>query len=680
MGIRLVLATLTLLNPMLVGVPLVAQQQPLRSGDLARLRSVEDVQLSPDGSRIAYAVESRDRPGRAYSPMFIVTVATGVVSRLGGESGVASDARWSGDGRAIAYLGREGDKSGLVVAQADGTNPVFLAPAQGTNHGIRTPGEAVAWSPDGKRIAFVSATPGPETRDAEGDPMVITRYRYKSTSVGSTRFDDNRRLHLFVVDISTKQVRQLTDGIYDEHAIAWSPNGEEILFIANHAEPDPDRFFNDEAFAIRVSDGAIRQVTRSESTEERPVWSPDGKVIAFEGTKRALQTSRPWPMQDTHIWLMNADGSDRHELGAAIDNRQSSPRWAPDGSAVYFAVAEHGNMHLYRAPAGGGTPEPVINDPMSSVGAWSVASGGTLAYALATSRDLPQLYIKTPRATRQLTRLNDSVLAGKAIAPVESLAFLSFDGTPVEAFLTKPVLTTGNSRSPMIVMIHGGPHGASSPTFDHKAQVYAARGWATLMVNYRGSTGYGQKFVDGTFRDQDGGEAQDVLDATDVALRRNPWIDPQRLGIEGESYGGQLTNWLTTQTPRFKAAVSIAGIANLISFTYMAYYHDYLMGEFGGYPHQGDLMNVLWERSALKHVASVRTPTMLVHGENDNDVSIAENEQYYIALKDVGVETVFVRYPREGHGLSETGHQIDLIDRSIAWYERHFTEAARPRP
>jgi len=174
------------------------------------------------------------------------------------------------------------------------------------------------------------------------------------------------------------------------------------------------------------------------------------------------------------------------------------------------------------------------------------------------------------------------------------------------------------------------------------------------------------------FGDQNGGEAKDVLYAVDAALRRYEFLDPDRLGLEGGSYGGQLTNWIVTQTERFKAAIPRAGIANLVSFNYMAYYHDYLAVEYGAYPHQEDLMDRLWERSPLKHVARVRTPVLFLHGENDNDVPIAEAEQFYIALHDVGVETVMVRYPREGHGFRETAHVVDSIERSIEWYRRHF--------
>jgi len=419
-----------------------------------------------------------------------------------------------------------------------------------------------------------------------------------------------------------------------------------------------------------VADGSVRRLTQTENVEYRPRWSPDGKLVAYQGTKRGL-TSSETTMEDTHVWVMNADGSNRHEVATAIDNRHGVPQSTPDGASLLFTISERGSTHLYRVPAAGGTAELIIGGT-TSVGAWDVGRGGVIAYAGSTPSDMSQLFVRSAGNSRQITSLNDSLLRGRAVAPVESITFQSFDGTPVEAFLTRPANVARGARYPMIVMIHGGPHGQQGPAFNHKAQVYAGHGWASLQVNYRGSTGYGQKFTDAIFRDQDGGEAKDVLYAVEAALRRNPWLDADRLGVEGGSYGGQLTNWLITQTPRFRAAIPSAGISNLISFNYMSYYHDYLAVEFGAFPHQEDLMDLLWERSALKHVANVHTPVMFIHGENDNDVPIAEAEQYYIALKDAGVETIMLRYPREGHGLGETGHQVDALDRSMAWYDAHF--------
>jgi dipeptidyl aminopeptidase/acylaminoacyl peptidase len=289
-----------------------------------------------------------------------------------------------------------------------------------------------------------------------------------------------------------------------------------------------------------------------------------------------------------------------------------------------------------------------------------------------------EVYLREPGGSvRRLTDLNRELLAGRVTSPVERLQSRSADGLDVEAFLTLPATRAPGSTHPLVVAIHGGPHGQQGPAFNLKAQVYAARGYATLMVNYRGSTGYGQTFTDAIMKDQNGGEARDVLAALDAALGRHGWLDAGRLGVEGGSYGGQLANWLVTQTDRFKAAIPTAGISNLVSFNYTAFYHDYLAVEFGAYPHEANTVDVLWERSPLRYVSRVKTPVLILHGENDNDVPVSEAEQWYVALKDVGVETVMVRYPREGHGLREARHMVDALDRSLAWYEKCF---APPKP
>src|SRR6266852_4364848 len=646
--------------------------QGLSSGDLSRLRSVGSVELSPDGRRIAYTVTMRDRPGRPYGQLWIMDVATQKSVRVGGEKDSGGGPLWSPDGKWFAFQGHQGEKGGLFVASPDGSDVTFLASLNGTNSPLPGTGKDVTWSPDAKQLAFISSTPGAEAADAAGDPMVITRYLYKpDAGEGMTRFNDNQRLHIFAVDVSTKQVRQLTQGNFDEHSIDWSPDGKEIVFVSNR-ETNQDEFFNYDIFALKVADNSIRRLTATEYSEYEPLWSPDGKRIVFRGTRRGL-TDRETTMEDTHVWLMNADGSDRREIGAVLDNRQGVPRWAPDGSAVYFTVQDRGSIHLVRLPISGGKPEYVVKDT-GGVGGWSVGKDGALTYGFASPQDASELYLKAGNgAPRRLTDLNTQLFAGKPTAEFESFTFVSNDNKfEVEAFLTKPLGMTATSKHPLIVNIHGGPHGQNGPAFNFKNQVYAARGWATLNVNYRGSTGYGQKFADAVFGDQDGNEGQDVLYGVSAAVRRYLWIDRERMGIEGVSYGGQLTDWLITQTNEFKAAVPIAGISNLVSYNYMTYYNQYEEMEFGQFLHQGNLMDVAWERSALKHVAAAHTPTMLMHGENDNDVPIAEAEQFFIGLKDVGTETVFVRYPREGHGLSEVKHVIDSIDRSIAWYEKHF--------
>ncbi|HSL19969.1 MAG TPA: S9 family peptidase [Vicinamibacterales bacterium] len=637
---------------------------PLTTRDLYRLRSVGDVQLSPDGKRVAYTVQNAEGPGTPYPELWVADVASGKAFRVGAHDASAWNPRWSSDGARLAYFGIADGGVALSVVDARRASDVVSAPGErvaivsGTNHPLPSEGEAFAWSPDGKRIAFVSSTPADE--EPGGDPIVITRYLYKPpASSADFAFNDNRRLHIFVVDLATRTVRQLTRGEHYEHSIDWSPTSEEILFVSNR-EPHSDRVFNYDLYAVRVSDGAERRLTRTPSAEYYPRWSPDGRSIAFLATKRD-RTSSETTMEDTHVYVMNAAGAERREAAAGIDNRHGAPKWV--GTEVAFTVQERGLTALYR----GDRRLPIDG----SIGAWSIA-GDTIAAAL-TTRDHPsQLLIGTSLQEQ------NGFLRERAIATVEAFRFKSFDGLEIEAFVTKPVPFEPARKYPLVAAIHGGPHAQQGPWFNAKAQIYAGEGFATLMVNYRGSTGYGQAFADAIFGDQNGGEAKDVLSGVSAAIAKYPWIDRGALFVEGVSYGGQLTNWLITQTDRFRAAAPLAGISNLVSFNYMAYYHDYLAVEFGGYPHEKGLIDTLWERSPLRYAKDVKTPTLFLHGENDNDVPVAEAEQFYIALKDVGVETVMVRYPREGHGLRETAHVADAIDRILAWYRKH--RGGEPEP
>src|SRR5215472_6461002 len=482
-----------------LGVVPLGNAQGLVSSDLSKLRSVGAVALSPDGRHLVYSVAMLDEPGRPYGQLWIMDLTTQKSIRLGGDKDRSGGAVWSPDGKWLAFSGRQGDKHGLMIARPDGSDVTVLASPEGTNSPLPGAGTGVTWSPDGKQIAFISSVLDDRAPEASGDPMVITRYLYKpDAGEGMTRFNDNKRLHIFVVDVATKQVRQLTKGNTDEHSIDWSPDGKEILYLTN-PEPNQDEFFNYDVYALKLADNTSRRITATEFIEYQPLWSPDGKKILFRGTRRGL-TDRETTMEDTHVWVINADGSDRREIGAVIDNRQGPERWAPDGNSVYFTVQERGSNHLVRLPITGGKPEYVVKEP-GFVGTFSVGKDGSVAYTYASPRDLTELYLRSGTgAPRKLTDLNTQIFAGKQIAEVESFTFISNDNKyEVEAFLTKPLGMTATSKHPMIVNIHGGPHGQNGPAFNFKNQVYAAHGWATLNVNFRGSTGYGQKFADAVF-------------------------------------------------------------------------------------------------------------------------------------------------------------------------------------
>jgi Tol biopolymer transport system component len=388
----------------------------IQSADLYKLHSVGNARFSPDGKHIAYTVQNSDRPRRPWRQVWVLDVASGNSMHLGGAQDASSSPKWSPDGQWIAYHGKQGEKSGLLIAHPDGSGVRFLAETEGTNTPLPNVGADVSWSPDSKRIAYVSTTPGPETQEAGGDPIVIRRYLYKPDyDEGMTRFNDNRRTHVFLVDVASGQAQQLTKGNTYEHSVEWSPKGDEIVFVSE-GEPDADMFYDDDLFTVQLSDGKIRRLTSSEGSEFDPHWSPDGTKIAYLATKRGL-TDRETNMEDAHVWVINADGSDRREIGGAIDNRQSSPQWSPDGKSIYFRVQERGSVHLVRLPTAGGQPEVQVNET-GAVGSFSLASGGDLAYATSSPSDASELYLKSVSGSvRKLTDVNSDLLADKILAP-----------------------------------------------------------------------------------------------------------------------------------------------------------------------------------------------------------------------------------------------------------------------
>jgi dipeptidyl aminopeptidase/acylaminoacyl peptidase len=661
--------------------PPVSSGPALQPTDLYHLDVVSSVAISPDGNRVAYAVTHHDSPQRTKSSLMVLELPSGQPAPVGPANSSGSAPHWSPDGKSIAYEGSANGQSGLWVAQADGSGATYLGPMEGTDGPVPGAGNAISWSPDNKQIAFVSSTPGPETAAADGDPHVFTRYLYKpSAGEGVHPFQDNRRLHVFIADIASKQVRQVTSGDRYEHSVEWAPSGDRILFESN-MEENPDQNFNYDILTVGVSDGAIHQLTHQVGPKYGAVWSPDGSKIAYTHTVRPI-TSMETTAEDDHLYIMNADGSNAHLVTGQADLRYGTPQWSADGSQLYFTLQDHGQVKLEREAAAGGPPQVVVGGEGSlGYSGWSLAKTGAVAYAYSTPTSPPQLYVASGNGSpQQLTHLDQDVLSAKQIAPVERLEFKSRDGLSVEAFLTRPPnlgATPAAHSVPLVVNAHGGPHGEQGPEFNSTNQIYAGHGFATLMVNYRGSTGYGQAFEDKILNDQDGGEMRDVLDAVDAALAKYSWLDPNRLGVEGTSYGGQVADFIPTMTTRFKASIPTAGVSNLVTENYVSYYHDYLPAEYKGGFNSPERKDILWDHSAIRFANKVTTPMLIIHGANDNDVPWPEAEEYYIALKDAGDQVELVLYPGEGHGIRGTAHQVDKLNRSMQWYDKYFAAATQ---
>lgn len=697
--------------------------------------SVSDAQISPDGLWIVYTVSTVDAdknlttlwlartrsdssfniPSNVSPDRRNVTyvdwpdVQSGVTPLLPA-GWIGSNPRWSPDSTTVAFQGRHDDQEGLWIVRLDRREPRFLTAIQSTTFFITYSGEEFAWSPDSKRIAYVSASSEmPEAANSSrkrDDPRVIDRIQYKSR----TSFSDNLRTHVWLVDVDRPQTRQLTTGAFYDHAVAFSPRGDEIAFISNH-ESDPDAINNSDIFAVDLN-GNIRQITQTKGCEYDPVWSPDGKWISYVATKREVTTIDSIA-EDSHLWVITASGDESRELTIEQDRRVRSPAWSADGRFIYYLAGDKGYSTIFRTGLEGGKASRFslfvlggelggvfdIEDSKFKVESGSATSLGQpfqiasfslggrpqtagrgnaiesafpLAFTLGTALRPAEVWFGPGSSVplRRLSGHNDGLVKSLRLTVPEEFDYLSFDGTRIQGWLMRPAGCRSDRKCPLILSIHGGPHGMFGWSFNPAFQVYAARGYGVLYLNPRGSSGYGQKFSDGTLNEWGGGDYKDLMSGVDEALRKNAWIDPNHLGVTGGSYGGFMTNWIITQTPRFGAAVSVASLSNLISFYSTSLYQDLVHAEFSGFP--WDNYDLLWQWSPLRYVRQAQTPTLFIHGEDDNDVHITQAEEMYMALRRRGVESVFVRYPREGHGLREPKHRLDALERTLAWFDRHL--------
>jgi dipeptidyl aminopeptidase/acylaminoacyl peptidase len=660
------------------------QSDKVRDGapvDLARFADFKDIPsavVSPDGRTIACVVTQPDlKANRVKTDLWLVPTTKGEPRRLATEAESIDRVLWSPRGNQLAVMGKGARKSPrqepeawLWLVDVSAGKSRRLVRLHRSNHYLAHQGADLCWSPDGASLAYLASDPPPPPDDG---PIVVSRIQYKTR----TALSDNRRTHVWTVEVGSGKARQLTSGRFDEHSIDWSPRGDEIVFCSNR-QRDPDASLNNDLFAVKVADGSVRRLTQTAGNEMSPVWSLDGRSLAYTMTRRAVTTIDS-VAEDAHVHVFDCDGGQSHEVADGLDRRCTQVRWAADDKSVLFLAGDQGRSLVYRAPAKGGPAAPLfpLDGMVSSFSLSAHSERGACVLSTPTQPAEVWTFHDDGSGFARRTRLNTEALAGWKLVEPREVRFKSFDGTLIQGWLLLPAGASSDNKAALLLSVHGGPHGMYGRSFSASLQLLCARGYAVLYLNPRGSSGYGQRFSDGCVNDWGGGDYKDLMAGVDHALARYP-IDADRLGITGGSYGGYMTFWTITQTDRFKAAVPYAGLSNLVSFYGTSLYQDLIHTDFQGHP--WDRHDLLWQRSPLCHVKRVKTPTLFLHGEADNDVPIGQSEEMYTALKERGVETVLVRYPREGHGPTEPRFVLDQLERKVAWFDRFLRPEVRTRP
>src|SRR6266700_1238499 len=654
--------------------------------DYFQIRDVSQPELSPDGQWVAYAVRTRMlKDDKNEQRLWMVSASGGDPIPMTAEGATSAHPRWSPDGKFLAFLSaRNAGKNQVWLLDRRGGEAERLTEvAQGVDD--------FEWSPDSLRLVLILRDPKPEDLEAATDkdkdkdkekpapkpktppPFVIDRLHFKQDTVG---YLDRRRTHLYVFDVSSKKVTQVTSGDFDDSEPAWSPESKSLAFTSNRSTPDPDRNYNSDIWVVAADStdkGAhLTQVTTNPGPDRSPAWSPDGKWIAF-----VTQTDVKAMIYATHhLALVPSTGGEAKVLTLAFDRSVRRPRFSPDGRAIYFIADDDGTQNLCRIAITGGEIARPIGGRLS-VDSYSLGKDGAIAAQISSLDRSDEIYLSNGSDLTRLTKTNDALISQLRLSKPEYVHFKSKDGTAVAGYLYKPVDYSPGKKVPTLLNPHGGPVSQYSASFYHLAQLYAANGYAVLLPNPRGSSGYGQKFCEAIFADWGNRDYQDDMAMVDYTVAQGI-ADPDKLGVGGWSYGGISTNFIITQTNRFKAAIT--GASEVL---YVANYgHDH-------YQKLWELeLGLPWENRALyeklspfNKVANITTPTLIMGGEIDWNVPIINSEQLYQALKRHGRSTELIVYPGEYHGFTTPSHVKDRLERYLAWYAHYVKgDPAPARP
>ncbi len=648
--------------------------------DYLSFKFIGDPHISPDGKVIAYILTTIDqKKNRRESSIWVVPAdGSAAPRRLSAEGFSSSSPRWSPDGRTLAILSA---RSSDLPAGETPKSQIYLLSIAGGGEAIaltklKNGVQSYQWSPEGSRIVVVG-TSGPmdgvATADRKSDVRHYTHIQYKFNDSGW--FDDKRR-HLWVVSVPGGEAKQITEGQdWNDTDPQWSPDGTRIAFVSDRTGKAYDDSHNTDVWVIPAAGGALTKISDHAFEDENPRWSPDGKQILFTGQTAVHQFAK--------LYIADSAGGAPSQLAVKdFDTIAGELRWPATGS-VLFTAGIKGETQIFRADLAARTFVAVTSGPRG-VHAFDVnESAGKMAYLANDFQHVDDLYISNLDGSgeRQLTHVNSELWAQLELQPVERLPYKSTDGWPIDGFFVKPLGWQAGKKYPMVLVIHGGPEGMFGVDWYHEFQVYAGKGWAVFFCNPRGSTGYGEKFERGEINNWGGMDYQDIMAGVDAALTHYSWVDPNDLGVTGGSYGGYMTNWIVSHTNRFKAAVTLRSVSNFISdegtrdgsYGHEDYFKGILFDDFDQY----------WDASPLKYARNVRTPTLVLHSDNDFRVPIEQGEQWFRALQHYGVPSELVLFPRENHNLTRTGepnHLVESLNWQIYWFERYLNGDASAKP
>jgi dipeptidyl aminopeptidase/acylaminoacyl peptidase len=645
----------------------------IRVEDLRGFQFVSDPRVSPDGRRIAFVLSRINIEKDAYERhVWMADASSGGVEQFTYGQGSDTYPRWSPDGRRLLFLssGRDEEKKAKIyVIPASGGEARMAARS---DEGVVNP----QWAPDSRRILYSSKVWTEEK--PETDVKVIRRIRYKANGSGTF---EGRRVHLFTVRVGSKP-KQLTSGEFDVDAAAWSPDGGTVAFVSN-MEPDADISEVRDIYTIPAGGGGFVKVTDGRYAASEVSWSPDGKLIAFTGNDDPEGHA-----VDDNIWVMPSGGGEARNItgslgkslgqGIGSDLRVATPSpghvWSRDGSSIMFLTASTPYSSVYRAGVDGGGVEEIVGG--RTVDGFSASEDGSaIAFNAMDATHPAELYLRDALGERRLTRFNDKFLRQLKLSSPERFAFRNSEGAEIDGWIIRPPNLKEGEICPAVLEIHGGPRSIYGDGVFHEFQLLAAEGYAVIYTNPRGSAGYDEAYAKAVIGHYGEGDYDDLMRFTDEALRRFSFIDPDRLGVCGGSYGGYMTNWIVGHTSRFRAAVTFRSICNWIS-KYGTSDIGYMQPESiaGTEDYVGDIGGHL-EKSPIMYVKNVKTPILIVHSEEDLRVPIEQGEQWFTALKLHGVETELVRFPGENHELSRSGkpkHREERLRHLVRWMNGHL--------